>query len=470
MIEGPSKEIKIAGALKDTSHLLIETWAEIGRNFILVIVIGVTVWMFCSILRFAVEHSTDYLFAPFHGINAHVTTGILILFVVLLISGVLRGWLLRLPAWKDAEGDGAGTSIAYFHKTYRQSRNIQDVTAIRYRQPTFIAAVRRIIVTILTVGMGGSGGIEGPVIPIGESLGAGWSRIFKIKNPHDLRVLQMAGIAAAIATLLNAPFTGALFAGEIVFTDRLVYRTLLYSMIAAITAYTLNNHFLHFVPLFAIAAHTYVYAPREYFEVSLVAIVCSAPAGLGINYVLKILGKLMHIFPAYLRAVIGASCVGGIAMLLWFGFHIGPSHVLGISEATLKELVSGTGPSWLSIWWILLLLASAKLFATGFTYASGGSTGLLIPAMYMGGVTGAAVYHIIVSLGVPVFSTNPSLFIISGIATALVAVIEIPLATIAFIMEVFGAQFAPPAIVSVVICHLLAKRFKLYVTPPRAVK
>ncbi|MCK4608848.1 MAG: chloride channel protein, partial [Gammaproteobacteria bacterium] len=382
---GPTKEVKIAGALHDTSHLLIENWAEIGRNFILVIIIGITVWLFCSTLRLAVEHSTEYLFAPFHGAGAHVTAAIVVLLVVLLLSGLLRGWLVSRPAWKDAEGDGAGTSIAYFHKTYSQNPDIADVTAVRYRQPAFMAALRRIVMTILTVGMGGSGGIEGPVIPIGESLGAGWSRIFRIKNPHDLRVLQMAGIAAAIATLLNAPFTGALFAGEVVFTERLVYRTLLYSMIAAVTAYTLNNHFLHFAPLFSIAKHTHVYAPREYIEVSLVAIICSAPAGLGVNYVLKVLGKFMHLFPTFLRAAIGALCVGGIAMFMWFSLHIGPDNVLGISEGTLKELISGTGPAWLSVWWILLLLAAAKLFATGFTYAAGGSTGLLIPAMYMGG-------------------------------------------------------------------------------------
>ncbi|MBN2689888.1 MAG: chloride channel protein [Gammaproteobacteria bacterium] len=467
MSGGPSKETKIGSAISDTSHLLAESWVEIIRNFLIVSLIGSMVWFFCSVLRFTIEHSTDFLFEQFHHHAHHIwSTGSLILIAALIVSGVVRGWMLKYDYWQDAAGDGAATSIEYFHKTYTGHHD-DSIVDVRYKQSTVGAAVRRVIITFLTVGFGGSGGIEGPVIPIGEHIGAGWSKLFRVKNRHDLRVFQMAGIAAAISTLLNAPFAAALFAGEVVFAERLVYRTLLYSMIAAICAYTLNNHLLHFQPLFSIAAHAHVYAPREYLEVSLVAILCSAPAALGINSVLMLLRKFMTLFNVTIRALIGAFFIGAIAFIMWFGLHIAPEHILGVSEGTLQTLINGSNQALFNIWWILFLLAFAKLLTMGFTYAAGGSVGLLIPAMYIGGVIGAAIYHVMPLLHIPVFSMNPSLFIIAGIASALVAVIEIPLATIAFVMEVFGAKFAAPAIVSVVICHLLAKRFKLYVAPPR---
>lgn len=51
---------------------------------------------------------------------------------------------------------------------------------------------------------------------------------------------------------------------------------------------------------------------------------------------------------------------------------------------------------------------------------------------------------------------------VAGIASALVAVAEVPLAAIAFVMEVFGAHFGPPAIVACVLTYLVAKRLRLY--------
>lgn len=459
---GPSTTLKHEAAILDQSHLLEESWRTLARNFLTVVLIAVSSWLLTSVMRWCVEQGAEHLFEPFSKPHESLHAA-WILMAVLVIAGLVRGMIIRLPSWSDSDGDGAGKSLQYFIHTYSTDESRHQATEERYRQPTFMRALRRMVMTVLTIGSGGSGGIEGPVIPIGESLGSGWSRIFHVQSADNLRAFQMAGIAAAVATLLNAPFTAAIFAAEIVFTDRIVYRTLFYSLLAAIIAYALNNHFLHFQPLFSIHGHPPIYSPREYLEVSLVAIFCSAPAGLGVHYVFGKLQKMLAFVPIVLRAAVGALLAGSIAMALWFGLGIEPRHVLGVGESTMRAVLNGFAGPLLSVWWILLLLVLAKCVNTGLTLMAGGSAGLLIPAMFMGGLMGAAAYYLMIALGIPAYANNPDLFVVAGIASSLVAVIEVPLAAIAFVMEVFGANFGPPAIVACVVCHMFVKRFKLYV-------
>ena len=78
-------------------------------------------------------------------------------------------------------------------------------------------------------------------------------------------------------------------------------------MFAAIVAFAMNNHFLDFEPLFSIKPHDISYSLKEYLEVSLAAIIWSAPAGLGIAFIFKRLKSLIKLFPALIRPVIPAA-------------------------------------------------------------------------------------------------------------------------------------------------------------------
>jgi len=463
-MHGPSVEEKYRAALRDHSYFLEESWSTIGRHFLIVFFIAVTTWVLCSALRWCVEKGTAYLFEPFTSGHAssHYFTSEAILLGSLVIGGLIRGILVSLPGWRDTAGNGSDESIRYFLETYKNPSSIDAATKKRYARPTFLRALKRMLMTILTIGTGCSGGIEGPVIPIGESIGSGWSKLFKLENADSLRAFQMAGISAAVATLLNAPFTAALFAAEIVFVDRIIYHTLFYSLLSAMIAYVLNNHLLYFQPIFSINDHSAVYSLKEYLEVIFVAIFCSAPAGLGIGYLFRLIERPMAYIPIYYRAAIAALLSGAITLAFWSIWGIEPHHILGIGEETLRAMLNNTADPMFSIWWMLFLLVIAKCITTGFTLIAGGSAGLLIPAMFMGGISGAAVYHLMSVLAIPVYSSNPDLFIVAGIASSLVAIIEVPLATITFVMEVFGSNFGPAAIVSCVVCHKFAKRFKLY--------
>lgn len=480
MVGGPSKEVKLGSAQRDESHKIQETWRDLARNVVIVMVIAATTWALCAAMRSSIEVSSEFLFEPFSESAGEGTgkqaeneaekepgTGqdrggsggwIWIVVGVLVAGGLARGLILQIPSWQGAQGSGIDQSLESFHQTYDDE---DAETPSRYDKPTIVEALRRVVMTVLTVGTGGSGGLEAPVVPIGECLGAGWAKLTGTKNPDDLRVYMMAGIAAAVATLLDAPFTAALFAAEIIYLDRILYRTLIYSALGAIVAYALNNHFLLFEPLFAAPQRSHLYSMTEYAQVALVALFCSAPAGLGVAFVFTWLKKLIQVVPSIAQPLVGAAATGAIALVLWFGLGLEPQHVLGVGEKTLDQILHQEGNPLLQVWWILAILVVAKTFATGFTLMAGGSAGMLVPAMYLGGAMGALAHYVLIELGIPA-GPDPALFMVAGIASALVAVAEVPLAAIAFVMEVFGAHFGPPAIVACVLTYLVAKRLRLY--------
>jgi CIC family chloride channel protein len=503
MVGGPDVSVKIASVDKDASFNIYESWSYLLKNYLTIILVAATVWLLVVGVRFSITIGSDLLFGSFKelhenkaseqkanqttisiddliiaGVNLGVdennkeaaneisadkyeelTNSTYIIFIVLIMSGVIRGLLLHIPSWRTSGGDGMAQSLEYYHETYDYEEGNPDFP--RYKKSTFIQAFRRSVLTSLTVGCGGSGGIEAPVVPMGECIGAGWSRVLKIAKPDDLRIFQMAGISAAVTTLLDAPLTSALFAAEIVYNARILYRPLMYSLIGSIVAFALNNHFGFFEPLFKPRALSHIYSLREYLEVSVVALLCSAPASIGITVLFKKLNQLIKPFPELLKPVIGAIGTGIVGLSIWYGLGLEPQHVLGVSEDTIIQVMAGEGNPLLKVWWVLVVLVVAKAFATGFTLMAGGSAGRLVPAMYLGGISGAAIYYLLAALGYTT-DADTAVFVVAGLASALVAVVQVPLAAIALVMEVFGTNYGPPAIVSCVLTYLLARRWQLY--------
>ncbi len=476
MAVGPA-HIRRKSALLDQSQEMNERPGELIYNVFLVGLTSICVWCLCAFVRAIIglnEHfflhgfETPRQYLPYlKGFSHTFVQGVLpyvpgLALLVLLLGGAfIRAWLIQLPSWKGEEGDGAAESLQYFHDSYRQEQEGINPTVCRYARPTFLGALKRLLMTALTLGTGGSGGLEGPAIPIGEAIGAAWAKFFRIEIGNNLRLLQIAGIASAISTLLATPFGGAIFAVELVYHDRLPYRPIMYSLFAAMVAYACNHAFLDFDSFFNVPIRNNVYTFAEYFEVIVVAVFVSAPCGLGIKHLFRCLRRWFSPLPTSYRAPIGVFCAFAIALFFWHGLHIAPRHILGMGEETLTALANHIASPQLHVWWILGALVLAKALATGFTLLSGGSAGLLVPAMYLGGLSGGAFYYLLADWGVPMDPNGPTLFVVTGVATALVSVIDLPIAVIAITMEAFGTAFGPAAILSVAICHLFIRRYNL---------
>jgi CIC family chloride channel protein len=459
MHEGPEDTVKARHAELSERLPTMDQWADILRKVVIVAIVSATVWAGCALMRSFVGIGTEWLFetAEEYG-REHALIGGLVLLVIMVTVGVVRGLLLLRPTWKDAEGDGVARALVSYHQTYKGD---SDDPTVRYQQPTFLRAFRNVVMSTLTIGGGGSGGLEAPGVYLGETLAAGWSKVFKRPSADELRLYQLAGIAAAIAALLEAPFTAALFAAEIVYAGRIVYRKLAYCLIAGVVGYTLNNRLLGLGGLFDAPEHARLHAWQEIVLVLIVAVGFSVPAAIALGPVFKAAERFFAKLPTVLRAATGALIAGTIAVLMWLLFGLHPHHVLGVGEETINEVVKGSGPVVLRTWWILLLAVFAKMFASAATIKSGGSAGMLIPSMYMGGLVGAAAYYLLGELGLYAGPTA-AVFVATGMAAALTSMAGVPLASIALVLEVFGSEYAPDAAIACAICFTVSRRFSLY--------
>ncbi|MBK9032434.1 MAG: chloride channel protein [Myxococcales bacterium] len=446
--------------LDDDQRELHDSWENIARMLVVVVVLAVIVWGLCSGLRWLVHASFDGVHHWLDGRGGDaVAVGALT--ALLVVGGLIRGAILRRPAWRETEGDGIDVALGNYHCTYEHAG---DDPQPRYDRPAFGLAVRKLIATALTLGAGGSGGIEAPVVVAGEAIGAGCARVFQARREAELRTYQLAGIAAGVGTLLGAPFTAALFAIEVAYGDRIIYRKFAYALVAAMIGYALNQRVLGTGVLFSAPWHDRTYSLAEYGITVLVAVAVSAPIALGFGLLTRHTGALVRRADGMLRGAAGGAGGALVTIPLWLAADIEPHHVLGMGEHTLAELLTGVDYAW----WFLALLLIGKMLTTGFTIGSGGSAGMLIPAMFLGGVSGRLTAELLELAGLAPAGMDPAIFVVVGIASSLVAVIGVPLAAIALVLEVFGPRYGPPAALACGMTYVLTLRIKVYGAQRRA--
>src|SRR3989344_794756 len=76
----------------------------------------------------------------------------------------------------------------------------------------------QIITSSITVGFGGSAGLESPVTITGAAFGSNYARQYRL-SAKERTLLLACGVAAGIAAAFNAPIAGGLFTMEDLLAD-----------------------------------------------------------------------------------------------------------------------------------------------------------------------------------------------------------------------------------------------------------
>ena len=76
----------------------------------------------------------------------------------------------------------------------------------------------QIVTSSLTVGLGGSAGLESPIVITGAAFGSNYAQRFQLSY-KDRTLLIGCGVAGGIAAAFNAPIAGVLFAIEVLLVD-----------------------------------------------------------------------------------------------------------------------------------------------------------------------------------------------------------------------------------------------------------
>lgn len=460
-----SQKIKLQNALQDDYHLRSESTGFVIKNIFLVILCAAICWSLIATLFTGVGWFLTKLATHYDLLSGYVNSGdftnlainSLYLFGFVMIFALFRGLLMSLQSWKQCEGGGLLRALQNFHDSYKflDRRNPEKIATKRYKDPTLTEGIKRVFVTFLTIAPSGSGGLEGPVFHVGESVGAFVAKIARVTSNYDLRMLQVCGIAASIGTLFNAPLTAALFSIEVIYTDRMMSRKIFYAMIAAWVVSNLNQlplglHFgFHYEPT------GYEAVWIEYPLLILMSLLVSNPIGMGFFKLIDKITAFSQKFSSVQKALIGSlACASIILTAILLG--IDGSYIAGTGENVINDLLHHRQGEALNIWYILLLILGFKLLATSVLVGFGGSAGLLFPTIFLGGVSGAATFLLLQSLGFEIYCLE--LFIVAGIASVLTIIIESPLAALGFVFEVFDPNFAPPIIIVCAISYLFFKK------------
>lgn len=458
--------------------------ADERRMVVQVAVIGLVVWAVVT----ALKESIHWLFHEIVTLIEASPTPLLI-FVPLLLGAVGTTWIaLRRPVTiqyhdrtgavhelNDVEGDGLERAIALYFSSepaLEQALLGREGVDARWELPTFRLAIRKFMATLFTLGSGGSGGLEASVALVGEGLAAGlmkprrlpfdlhnrtWlARILRWwlpSDPDDLQTAQLAGVAAAVGTLLGAPFAAAFFAVEVMYRRRPIVEKLLFALIASLAAFFMSNLATGHPMLFEAPIE---YRPpivaRYYAVLLLLAVIISLISIVFVQLRRRVEAWFQRYTPnPWRRHLLGAVLTGTIALAAFWLTGQDLTFVLSTSTGTIDAAMAGQLTTVVAVTALI-----AKLLATLMTVGSGGSAGLLIPAVFFGALAAAAL--------APLVDMPPMVLIGPAMVASLGGLVNVPLAAVLFAVEVFGSAYMIPSLFMLIIVMLLVHNNTIYRT------
>lgn len=315
----------------------------------------------------------------------------------------------------------------------------------------------------ITVGFGGSVGMEAPIVMTGSAIGSNLGRFLKT-NYRTTVLLLGCGAAGAIAGIFKAPIAAVVFVLEVLMFDLTlssIIPLLISSVTAATVAYFLLGQGVEFsftisdpfvlknIPFYLLlgvfTGFVSLYFSRSAFRAE----------------------NLIHrISNLWLRLVAGGLLVGAMIYLFPPLFGEGYNslrYVLGGDPLQLAEhsfVFPYRNEFWVFAGYLLLILL-LKVYAMAFTNGSGGVGGLFAPSLFVGGIAGYFLVFVLQYLGFGEISSRN--FALAGMAGVMSGVMHAPLTAIFLIAEITGGyQLFIPLIITSTLSFLTIRSFEAH--------
>ena len=309
-----------------------------------------------------------------------------------------------------------------------------------------------VITSAITVGMGGSVGLEGPTVSTGSAIGSNLARVMQL-NYKSRTLLISCATAGAISSIFNAPIAGIIFTIEIFSLD-LTMSSLVPLLLASVSGAVTT--------MFITDTNDYLfrYDVTELFNINdvpayvILALLC-AMASVYFHHMYFLVEKFSLFLNKYkLRTLVGGLLLGLIIFLV--------PPLYGEGYETINALLNGREADVINqsffaeyattTYWILGLLIGLillKVFATSLTMFAGGVGGIFAPTLFTGAALGY-VFSRIVNTFSFFDDLNTSNFALVGMAGLMAGVLHAPFTAIFMIAEITGGYklFLPIMIVS----------------------
>lgn len=429
---------------------------SVGRTVALSSLVGVVAGLGAIVFQYLCQYGSRLFLDQLAGLRMEGPAGEAVLLppstsafqpwmlpVVAGFGGLLTGLLVQRFA-PEAGGHGTDEAIDAFHR-----RN----GVIRGRVP-----IVKTIASALTLGSGGSGGREGPIAQIGAGFGSFLATRLGLSE-RDRRILLTAGVGAGVGSIFRAPLAGALFAGEVLYSDpEFEPDAIIPAAISTIIAYCVFSLKFGFGSLFETPHFTF-HSAFELIPYTILALVLALAARIFIKvfYATHAMFKRWAI-PAPIKPMIGGILTGLLALGLYELMHdMRTLDVLSFGYGSIQHALHGELPLL-----VLLTIAIGKMLTTSFSIGSGGSGGVFGPSMVIGGTLGGAV-GLLAHQWMPGVVSQPGAYVAVGMAGFFAAAANTPISTLVMVSEMTGNyRLLLPALWVCALSYLLARRWSLY--------
>lgn len=399
---------------------------------LIAVVVGVLAALGYVLLRTSLEQVEAYFFGPLHSLLSIDLGGWRRVGIVLL---PVLGIVCLIPLMLLFPGDVGGYGLPRFLEIVNLRGGV-----IRAR-----SILITIIAPALTIGSGGSAGLEGPIAQLGGAIGSNVGQTFGVTGTK-MRVMVASGVAAGIAAVFNAPMAGVMFAIEIVLLGDFEIHHFTPLVIAAGVATASARMVFGNALMFDVPAYTLV----SYWELLLYAGLGVVVGGLAVLNI-KIFYGVWDLFessrlPRLVRPVVGAALVGTVG--------IGLPQVMGGGYHTISEAMHGDLP-----WLLMAALPLFKMVTTAITLGSGGAGGIFAPAMFMGTMVGGA-YGAMVHAIWPSATAPVGTYALVGLGAFLAAAAHAPLTAMFLLFEITNShEIVLPVLFASAIGTIIARLF-----------
>lgn len=359
------------------------------------------------------------------------------LYFIFPVIGVWLVYLIKKYIIKSTIGHGISTTLY----------SISKKSGIIERYKMFAS----ILTAPITVGFGGSAGLQGPAVATGAALGSNVAQLFHM-NTRTRMLLIGCATAGAMSSMFQAPVAAIVFAVEIFSLD-LVFASLVPLLLASVSAVITSYFFNEADVLFS-------FDLQQAWRVQdiLFYIILGIGTGIASVYFSKMYFFINRFFDrfknAYFKMGIAAVAIG---LMLFF---IPPLH--GEGYGLINNLLNGNTAEALSglqidfvntnAWMVITMLFVIVVFkaiAMTTTFAAGGVGGIFIPTLFMGSALGNMFAKIINQFG---FNVSESNFTLIGMTGLMAGVLHAPLTAIFLIAEITGGYdlFVPLMLVAAI--------------------
>jgi len=346
-----------------------------------------------------------------------------------IFAGIfLLSLLLKLAGTKHSE-----TSVAH---VLDRLHNHQGKLPLTNWLVQFLGAVVALV-------SGQSVGREGPAVHLGAGAASQLGQWLRLPN-NSMRTLISCGVAAAISAAFDTPMAGVIFAMEVIVMEYTIVG-FVPVILASVMGTALSRAAFGHTGLLVGSSEMNSLLELPYMVVmGLVISVCAS-----IYIRLNVFALHFQHISIYVRLLIAGMLTAAIAAFV--------PEVMGLGYDTVNTALAGQ-----LLITSLLVIGLAKLALTPVVIGLGIPGGVIGPLLVIGACMGGAL-GLLLSMLVPELETNPSFYVVIGMAGMMAATLNAPLAALVAVLELsYNPNMIFPAMLVIVVsCVSTRQLFRL---------